>query len=120
MTLWDVEAYVLAVKFGEMVWEEVHGWDKFAKWSIGQQFTRAADSIGANIAEGFGRHFKKDKKNFYRYSRGSAKESEHWLQRSRKRNLIKPEKYQEMMSLLDQMPKAINSLIKYTEDKFKE
>lgn len=55
MTLWDIDAYVLAVKFGELVWAEVHTWDKFAKWSIGQQFTRAADSIGANIAEGFGR-----------------------------------------------------------------
>lgn len=38
------------------------GWDAYTKmkgeyrFGIGQQFIRAIDSIGANIAEGFGRY----------------------------------------------------------------
>ena len=36
------------------------------------QIRKAAISIAANIAEGFGRWHKKDKINFYLYSKGSA------------------------------------------------
>ena len=32
-----------------------------SKKVVGAQFAEACDSISANIAEGFGRHFKKDK-----------------------------------------------------------
>ncbi|MBA4411197.1 MAG: four helix bundle protein [Bacteroidota bacterium] len=46
-----------------------------AQKTIGAQFIEAADSISANIAEGFGRYHKKDKIKFYYYSRGSTFES---------------------------------------------
>jgi len=36
---------------------------------------RAADSIPANIAEGYGRYFYKESKQFYFYSRGSIQET---------------------------------------------
>jgi len=48
-------------------------WEWFAKKTVGSQYVESVDSIFANIAEGFGRHFKKDKVNFYRYSKGSLK-----------------------------------------------
>jgi len=37
------------------VWAAVSSWDRFAKDTAGKQIVRAADSIGANIAEGTGR-----------------------------------------------------------------
>lgn len=44
------------------------------------QIRSAALSIPGNIAEAFGRHHKKDKQNFYFYSRGSANETKsHFL-----------------------------------------
>ena len=46
-----------------------------AKRTVGYQIIRSADSIAANIAEGYGRYSPKDKANFYRYSRGSFEET---------------------------------------------
>ena len=37
----------------------------FEKRQLGRNLSEAVDSISANIAEGFGRHFKKDKIKFY-------------------------------------------------------
>ncbi|MEJ5995551.1 four helix bundle protein [Pedobacter sp. Du54] len=45
-------------------------WDFCAKDTIGKQICRAADSISANIAEGYGRFHYKENKNFCYYSRG--------------------------------------------------
>ena len=42
------------------------------------QFVEAADSISANIAEGYGRYFYKDRRVFCYYSRGSILETKNW------------------------------------------
>ena len=42
---------------------------------IARQMTKSIGSISANIEEGFGRGFGKELNQFYRYSRGSARES---------------------------------------------
>jgi four helix bundle protein len=44
--------YGLAENLSDQVWELVIQWDDFARMTIGGQLARAADSIGANIAEG--------------------------------------------------------------------
>ncbi|MDQ3292679.1 MAG: four helix bundle protein, partial [Bacteroidota bacterium] len=43
-----MEAYKIAFKLGNTVWEVVVKWDNFSKDTIGKQFVRAADSISAN------------------------------------------------------------------------
>ncbi len=48
-------------------------------YGLTSQIRRSANSIGANIAEGFGRKHSKDKINFYVYARGSANECIHHL-----------------------------------------
>jgi four helix bundle protein len=53
---------------------------------VGEQFVSAIDSISANIAEGFGRYFKKDKIKYYRYRTGSEKEGLDWNEKSKKRS----------------------------------
>lgn len=51
------------------------------KKHIGDQFLRAVDSIGANIAEGYGRYHYLDKVRFYYNSRASHYEAFiHWLE----------------------------------------
>jgi four helix bundle protein len=91
--------------------------ESFAQNTVGSQFVNAVDSISANIAEGFGRHFKKDKVKFYQYSRGSLKECFDWNEKSKVRQLINKEEYTYIFGELDKLPKSINSLIKYTRDK---
>lgn len=92
-------------------------WDYFAKDTIGKQYVKAVDSISANIAEGFGRFSKKDKINFYRYSRGSVQESINWTEKAKDRNLLSKEEYDHILFKLNNLPKEINYLIKYTEDR---
>lgn len=85
-----------------------------------KQFVRSTDSISANIAEGFGRYFKKDKILFYRYSYGSLSESKDWNQKAKIRNLITEEQYQYIFGELEKLPKEIHHLINYTNQKLKK
>ena len=113
----DVQPYKTALKLSNYVWEIVIRWDYFAKDTVGKQFVKAVDSISANIAEGFGRYFKKDKINFYRYSNGSVKESFDWNEKAKIRNLINKDDYQHILGELQKLPKEINQLVKITNIK---
>ncbi len=113
----DVQPYRTAFNLSNYVWEIVIRWDYFAKDTVGKQFVKAVDSISANIAEGFGRYFKKDKINFYRYSNGSVKESFDWNEKAKVRNLINKDEYQHIFGELQKLPKEINQLIKITNNK---
>ncbi|MCF8235479.1 MAG: four helix bundle protein [Bacteroidales bacterium] len=110
----DIEAYTSAFKLSNYIWEMVVKWDVFAKDTLGKQFVRAADSISANIAEGFGRHSKKDKIRFYRISRGSVYETMEWNEKSKIRKLISDIEYTSLNENLMKLPKLLNQLIKYT------
>jgi four helix bundle protein len=113
----DIEAYRIAFKLSNYVWDVVVKWDYFAKDTVGKQFVKAIDSISANIAEGFGRYSKKDKIKFYRYSFGSLYESLDWNEKSRVRKLLNQDDYSFIFSELIKLPKIINSLIQYSDKK---
>lgn len=53
----DLEIYQLSLSLGDAVWNMVVLWAHFEKRTIGTQLVKAADSISANIAEGYGRFF---------------------------------------------------------------
>lgn len=113
----DVGAYKIAFNLSNYVWGVAIKWDYFTKDTVGKQFVRAVDSMSANIAEGFGRYGKKDKIRFYRYSFGSIKESQDWTQKAWIRKLIAQEEYQYIFNELDKLPRELNSLIKFTNEK---
>lgn len=100
----DNEAYQLSFKLSNMIWNIVNQWSYLAQRTIGAQFIDAADSISANIAEGFGRYHKKDKIKFYHYSRGSIFESIDWLEKSIQRNLLNGEQYESLKAELENYP----------------
>ena len=54
-TLEKLDVYNLAENFSDTIWNIVGKWNGFEKDTIGKQIVRAADSISANIAEGYGR-----------------------------------------------------------------
>jgi four helix bundle protein len=113
----DIDAYKIALNLSNYVWDIVIKWDYFVKDTVGKQFARAADSISANIAEGFGRYTKKDKIKFYRYSMGSVKEAFDWNEKSKIRKLISKEEYEHILGELQKLPKEINRLINFTNEK---
>ena len=113
----DINAYKIAFNLSNYVWNIVIRWDYFARDVLGKQFTRAVDSISANIAEGFGRYFKKEKIIFYRYSCGSIKEALDWNEKARIRKLFKKDEYEHVLKELFKLPRELNSLIKFTRDR---
>lgn len=114
LSLNGVNAYKIAFHLSNEVWGIVIAWDYFAKDTVGKQFVRAADSISANIAEGFGRYHKKDKIHFYRFSFGSVKECLDWNEKAKKRKLLTADQYKHIFMTLQRLPKEINALIKFT------
>lgn len=113
----DIEAYKISFHLSNYVWDLVLKWEYFEKKTIGAQFVDAADSIPANIAEGFGRYHKKDKVKFFRYSFGSLKECFDWNEKAKVRKLLSEDEYKHIFSELDKLPKSINTLIKFTNEK---
>ena len=111
----NIEAYRISFRLSNYVWMIVVEWDYFSKNALGRQFTRAVDSISANIAEGFGRFTKKDKICFYRYSYGSLKEALDWNQKAKIRGLLIEDRYNHIFSELQKLPKSIHQLIKFTD-----
>ena len=114
LKLADIDAYVIAFRLSNYVWEIVVKWNSFARNTIGNQFVESVDSISANIAEGFGRFGKKDKIKFYRYANGSLFEAHDWNEKSKIRKLLTVEQYNHIFQELQKLPKSINSLIKFT------
>jgi four helix bundle protein len=115
----DISAYKVAFTLSNYVWEIIIKWNYFEKDTVGKQFVRAIDSISANLAEGFGRFGKKDKIHFYRYSYGSLKESQDWNEKAKIRNLLSKQEYDYISKELDRLPREINYLIKFTDEKLK-
>jgi four helix bundle protein len=85
------------------LWESVRLWDAFDRWTLGTQLVRAADSVGANIAEAGGRWTYPDRRRVLFLARGSAFELEHWLTRAAARNLPCPENAVERAHELSRM-----------------
>ncbi|MFH1458816.1 MAG: four helix bundle protein [Candidatus Omnitrophota bacterium] len=117
LLLEDISSYKISFSLSNYIWDIVTKWDYFAKRTVGQQLVESVDSISANIAEGFGRYFKKDKINFYRYSFGSLKESFDWINKAEKRKLLTKEQCEYITKELNKLPVEINHLISYTDTK---
>ena len=73
----NLRVYQLAERLADAIWDIVSEWRSFAKDTVGKQVVRAADSIGANIAEGTGRGTYQDNRRFVRTARGSLNETQH-------------------------------------------
>jgi four helix bundle protein len=107
----NLRVYQLAMQLAEKVWEIVLKGDSFAKYSIGKQYTEAADSIGANISEGYGRFHFKDSKNFLYYSRDSLFETNTWTIKACNRKLIIDEEFMELSKDIHDLGIKLNNYI---------
>jgi len=108
----ELRVYKLAEKLADEIWTIVDRWDIFAKNTMGTQMVRSADSIGANIAEGVGRGSYQDNKRFVRIARGSLNETQHWLRRAYRRNLLTVEQVDTLKLIIDELRPQLNSYLK--------
>ena len=120
MDIADLEVYNLSMNLGEEVWKYVSNWSLFHKDTIGKQLVRSADSVAANISEGFGRFHFKDKIKFYFYARGSLYETKTWLKKASQRNLISLEQFEELNENINKLSVKINNFISVTRKQIKK
>jgi four helix bundle protein len=107
-----LRVYQLSEKIADRIWSLAVDWDQFAKQSIGRQIVRAADSIGANIAEGVGRGTYADDRRFVRTARGSLNETKHFLRRAFRRRLLKDTDVTALKPLLDELSPKLNAYLR--------
>jgi len=112
MELEELRVYNHAMELGEEIWKIVIKWSFFEKDTIGKQLVKSADSIAANLSEGFGRYHYKETKHFSYYSRGSLYETKTWLVKANNRDLISEEKLTTLISEINQIGKMLNAYIK--------
>lgn len=99
-----LKIYTLTSSFPK---EEIYG--------ITSQMKRAALSVPANIAEGFGRYHYLDKAKFYLNSRGSLFEVKSFVLIAIGLNLIDPNKGKELIADIDQLGIKLNNLVTVTK-----
>ena len=100
------------MEIGDEIYFKVDEWESFQKWTTGKQLVEAADSIAANISEGYGRYFYKENRQFQYYSRGSQSETITWLTKAKNRRLITENEYNGYMQKLEELGKRHNNYIK--------
>src|SRR2546423_14434044 len=107
-----LRVYQISEQLADAIWELVTEWNEFARSTVGGQLLRAADSIGANIAEGTGRGTFKDNKHFARIGRGSLNETRHFLRRAYRRRLVSDEQIAKLKPLIRELGPRLNAYIK--------
>lgn len=78
----DLEIYRLALLLAKRMYLLTQNFPKTETYGLIDQIRRAVASIGANIAEGFGRYHYKDKLLFFYNARGSLYEVRHFVRLS--------------------------------------
>ncbi|MGR3219690.1 MAG: four helix bundle protein [Candidatus Anammoxibacter sp.] len=111
----DLEVYQLARQLSKLAWGiyEPLTWQN--KKIMGDQFIESTDSVGANIAEGYGRFHYLDKIKFYYTSRASLFEScIHWLELLEERKKITRDQFNEVKEIVDKLTIKLNNFISST------
>ena len=85
------------------------------KYGLTSQIKRSAISIPSNIAEGYGRNYRKDYPRFLQIARGSLFENQTQLEIAVNLDFIKVEDLEEIKELSIEVEKMLNSLIKKLE-----
>jgi four helix bundle protein len=103
----------MSVSLAREMSSSVHSWPPFHLWTVGIQLVRAADSVGANIAEGLGRWHQADQRRLLLIARGSLYETEHWIGLAQERGLLPSD----AGAQLPELGRVLNGLIRKRESR---
>ena len=105
----ELRVLQVAEQAADGLWGQVMQWEVFSRDTVGRQMARAADSIGANIAEAYGRYHYGEKLQFLYYARGSLFETKYWLNRAKARDLLPPADAADYAVQLTDLARQLNS-----------
>lgn len=104
----------LSEELADLIWNLFDKLDWKARKTIGYQMIRSADSVSANLAEGFGRYTYADRRRFYRYARGSFEETKTWLEKASRRSLLSEKEEAEFRRIVNELGPKLNGFINKT------
>lgn len=99
LTYQELQIWQKGMDLAEMIYLLTNSFPKEELFGMTSQLRRAACSVPANIAEGWGRNNNKEFNNFLRIANGSLKETETHLMLSARIGLCTQEQIQPMMDL---------------------
>jgi four helix bundle protein len=106
----DLEVWKLAMAIAQEVYRLTQNFPRDELYGLTSQIRRAAVSIPANIAEGWGRRYTAEFIQFLRQANGSRTELETLLILSSEIRLCPPEAAQPILDNLQVIGKQLNSL----------
>lgn len=107
----DLKVWEKAHQFTLKVYDVTKSFPKEEIYSLTNQLRRAAASIPANIAEGCGKNSKADFANFLNIGLGSANESEYYLLLSKDLLYLKPDNFEVLNKLVNEIKAMLIALI---------
>ena len=111
----DLECYRAARAFRIAIAEWCRGLPKEEDYRLKDQVLRAARSVTANIAEGFGRHHHQENLQYCRQARGSLSECLDHLNCALDETLINKPRYDELRALQQSTLPILNGYIAYLQ-----
>ena len=107
----ELEAWQQAHKLTQAIYKATATFPKEERFGILSQLRRAASSIGANIAEGFGRRSTKDFIRYLEIASGSLKEGRNFLLLSRDLKYLRTEDYSRLYGNCDTAGRLLGGLM---------
>jgi four helix bundle protein len=112
LELEQLEIYRLSETIADAIWKICEEWSWYNKHTVGGQLVRAADSIGANIADGYGRFSFREKVRFCYYARGSLMETKYFLKRAEVRGMITTTQLDKISGVVASLAPMLNAYIR--------
>lgn len=108
----DLAFYQKAQQVVKQINAEIQTWPKIPQAiDISRQLFRAASSIGANIAEGHGRHEGAEYIHYLIISQASANEVDHWLHTAQDCNIGNAQSLQQIIQINNETLKMLTATI---------
>ncbi|MEN8253127.1 MAG: four helix bundle protein [Patescibacteria group bacterium] len=108
---YDLKIWQKANSLAKDIYELTKNFPNEEKYGLTSQIRRASTSIGANIAEGFGKHYIKDKIKFMHQARGSLYEVQNFIFFSKDLKLMNEKQARKIFSDYQGLSKGLNVFI---------
>jgi four helix bundle protein len=113
----DLLTWQLARELRMRIYDLVRKFPREELYALNSQLRRAAQSIGANIAEGFGRYSYRENIQFCRQARGSAFEVRDHLVTALDAGFISNDEYTDADALAQRVIQTLNGYIRATNNR---
>ena len=115
-TFKDLDVWKKSRELVKSIYQSTSSFPKEEEFGLKLQMRRAVISVVSNIAEGYGRQYKKESIQFMFMSKGSLNELEAQLVVSEDLNFLKGEMVQALLEQIEVSRKLLSGYINYLEN----